>query len=472
MVVYIVIGVILLIYLVLVGLLGSFFPVESHKWIFRVVFWIFGLVGAGVFVWIHAKRQRRRKKREGELSRRRHRSAGARRRSAHRLGADGSRPQTGPPAALLVIGESGTTKTSTVVHCGAEPQLLAGQVYQDTSIAPTRLANFWFATDRVVIEAGSALLNDSDAWERLLRRLRPSRLRATFGGSEQAPRAVLFCIDCETLAQPQAQDKLAATARLVRERLGQAARLLGIDLPVYVLFTKLDRLPAFADYARNFSNEEAAAIVGETLPVRRAKRSGVYAEEETARLTEAFHSVYFELCDKRLMLLAREQQEAKLPGTYEFPREFGKLRGTIVRFLVDLCRPSQLDFGPFLRGFYFSGVRPVLVTEGTGRTAPSIEQAAAEYGEATRLFGSMGSGGQAAPSYGGGQTRKVPQWAFVTRLFNEVLLRDPTRGQRQQLQPLVALAQAPAAGGDYNDSVGQYHRLHGLLSQQQRFRGA
>jgi len=426
MVVYIVIGVILLIYLVLVGLLGSFFPVESHKWIFRVVFWIFGLAGAGVFVWIQVKRQRRLKRREGELAVEDidllARDAEARIASG-RMARD---PKLAHLRVLLVAGEPGSSKTSTVMHCGAEPQLLAGQVYQDTAIVPTRLANFWYAADTAVIEAGSALLNDADAWDRLIRRLRPSRLRATFGGSQQAPRAVLLCLDCETLAQPQSQEKLASTARLARERLGQAARRLGIDLPVYVLFTKLDRLPAFADYARNLSNEEAVAIVGETLPVRRGRRSGVYAEEETARLTEAFNAVYFELCDKRLMLLAREQQEAKLPGTYEFPREFGKLRGTIVRFLVDLCRPSQLDFGPFLRGFYFSGVRPVLVTEGTGRTAPSIEQASAEYGEATRLFGSMGSAGMQPQQYGGGQARKVPQWTFVTRLFSEVLLRDPT----------------------------------------------
>jgi type VI secretion system protein ImpL len=426
MVAYIVIGVILLVYLILVWLLGNFFPVESHKWIFRGVFWIFGIIGAGVFVWMHAKRQRRLKRREGELSVEDvdllARDAEARI-AAGRMARD---PKLAHLPVLIVGGEPGTSKTSTVVHCGAEPQLLAGQVYQDTAIAPTRLANFWYAADTVVIEAGSALLNDSDVWERLIRRLRPSRMRALFGGSEQAPRAALLCLDCETLAQPQGQEKLAATARLARERLGQAARLLGIDLPVYVLFTKLDRLPAFADYARNLSNEEAAAILGETLPVRRGRRSGVYAEEETARLTDAFNAVYFELCDKRLMLLAREQQESKLPGTYEFPREFGKLRGTIVRFLVDLCRPSQLDFGPFLRGFYFSGVGAGVVSEGTGRTAPSIEQASAEYGEATRLFGAMSGGAQAQSSFGGGQTRKVPQWTFVTRLFNEVLLRDPT----------------------------------------------
>jgi type VI secretion system protein ImpL len=426
MVVYIVIAVILLVYLVLVALLGSFFPVESHKWIFRVVFWIFGLVGAGVFVWIYAKRQRKRKRREGELSVEDidllARDAEARLASG-RMARD---PKLANLRALLVAGEPGATKTSTVVHSGAEPQLLAGQVYQDTAIAPTRLANFWYAADTVIIEAGSALLNDPDAWDRLIRRLRPPRMRAFFGGGQQAPRAVLVCVDCETLAQPQGQEKLTAIARLARERLGQAARLLGIDLPVYVLFTKLDRLPAFADYARNLGNEEAAAALGETLPVRRARQSGVYAEEETARLTEAFNAVYYELCEKRLMLLAREQQESKLPGTYEFPREFGKLRGMIVRFLVELCRPSQLDFGPFLRGFYFSGVRPVLVTEGTGRSAPSIEQASADYGEATRLFGSAGSGGAPQSAFSGGQTRKVPQWTFITRLFAEVLLRDPT----------------------------------------------
>ena len=39
------------------------------------------------------------------------------------------------------------------------------------------------------------------------------------------------------------------------------------------------------------------------------------------------------------------------------------MRVPLVRFLVELCRPSQLTTGPFLRGFYFSGVRPVMVTE-------------------------------------------------------------------------------------------------------------
>ena len=65
------------------------------------------------------------------------------------------------------------------------------------------------------------------------------------------------------------------------------------------------------------------------------------------------------MCDLRPEYLARETRPQKLPGIYEFPREFRKLRRAMVQFLVDLCRPSQLTVGPFLRGFYFSGVRPL-----------------------------------------------------------------------------------------------------------------
>ena len=45
------------------------------------------------------------------------------------------------------------------------------------------------------------------------------------------------------------------------------------------------------------------------------------------------------------------------------------------RYLVELCRPSQITVGPFLRGFYFSGVRPIMVNEvaPAGPAAPARE---------------------------------------------------------------------------------------------------
>ena len=72
-------------------------------------------------------------------------------------------------------------------------------------------------------------------------------------------------------------------------------------------------------------------------------------------MTWAFNQLFHSFCDHRLLLLPREGDATKVPQSYEFPREFRKLRTALVQFLVDVCRPSQLRAGPFLRGFYFSG---------------------------------------------------------------------------------------------------------------------
>ena len=46
---------------------------------------------------------------------------------------------------IFVIGDRGTAKTSTILQSGIEPELLAGQVYQDNAVTPTRTANIFYA---------------------------------------------------------------------------------------------------------------------------------------------------------------------------------------------------------------------------------------------------------------------------------------------------------------------------------------
>ena len=108
---------------------------------------------------------------------------------------------------------------------------------------------------------------------------------------------------------------------------------------------------------------QSTQVVGSTLPIRPPQSTGVYAEEETRRLNAAFNDLFASLCDKRIEFLGREHDPEKLPFAYEFAREFRKVRDSAVQFLVDLCKPSQLRANPFLRGFYFSGVRAIFVTE-------------------------------------------------------------------------------------------------------------
>src|SRR5205085_3589293 len=191
---------------------------------------------------------------------------------------------------------------------------------------------------------------------------------------------------------------------------------------------KADRISFFHDYVHTFNNDEATQVLGATLPLASGPSRGVYGEEQAARITDAFNRLYLSLCEKRIDFLARENDPERLPGTYEFPREFRKTRSAIVQFLVDLCRPSELTAAPFLRGFYFSGVRPVFVRE--SMAAPAQRQSAqrAFQGEsgATGIF-RLGQGGaqpQPAPAAEITEVRKVPQWVFLNHFFGDVLLAD------------------------------------------------
>lgn len=330
---------------------------------------------------------------------------------------------------MFVIGDRGTAKTSSILNSGLEPELLAGQVYQDNIVTPTRGANIFFARDTVFVEAGGAVMANPGAWKTLVTKLRPARLKSLIGGSGQAPRAVLLCFDLEAFTKPGAGEAVAAAARYLHDRLGEISQELGINVPVYALFTRADRLPFFAEWVHNLTNEEAGQVVGITLPMRPAAAQGVYAETETQRLTASFDALFHSFADHRLMILPREADLTKVPQAYEFPREFRKLRSMLVQFLVDVGRPSQLRASPFLRGFYFSGVRPVEVRDvAPGGPVAAAPQAQADVGGgATRMFRAGFQAEQrAAQAYAPqfGATRKVPQWLFLGHLFQDVLLAD------------------------------------------------
>ena len=323
----------------------------------------------------------------------------------------------------LLLGDTGCAKTSVMLHSGLDPELLAGQVYQQGNVTSTRTANFWYSRRSIFVEAAGRLPGDAPKWRKLIQKLQPKS--SVVGKGEQAARAAIVCFDCENFTKPGALELASAAAHTLRARLAEISQSLGINLPVYALFTKMDRLPFFTEYVRNFTNDEASQVLGVTLPMLGARPEGVYAEQEAARLSGSFESLFRSLADARIEFLPRENDPGKLPAEYEFPREFRKTRQTAVQFLIDLCRPSQLTTGPFLRGFYFTGVRPVVINEAAPVQAAT--QQAASYGApagATGIFRVGANQPMQAPQQVAAGSRKVPQWMFLGQFFTGVLLAD------------------------------------------------
>jgi type VI secretion system protein ImpL len=325
---------------------------------------------------------------------------------------------------IYVIGDENSAKTQTVLQSGLDPELIAGNIYRDGLVAPTQLANIWLAGNYVLVEAGGAMLRQAPLWLRLVRSTIPARLGSVFGDSRLPARSVVVCVSIERILAPNTSEQIRALAQGLNERLRQLSQTLGISLPIYVLFTKLDNITPFAEYVGRLSDEEVKLPIG-TLLSTLSTGSGLYTEQATAMIGARFDQLIYALAEFRMDVLSRGGELQNLARAYEFPRDLRKVRGGIVGFLAEVARPSQIGVNPFLRGFFFAGMRAHLI-EDVLEVGPAQQQAAAPVNAgATRIFSLAAmQQEQAAPQPRRGGTRKVAQWVFLPHLFSKILLAD------------------------------------------------
>ena len=422
-------------------------------WVLRGGLWLLDFLAIGVLIWFLLRRSAKSPKRAPEEEREIDAAvAAARSRLASSRLAGASGLDHLP--LVLVLGPEASSKTTMVVRSGLEPELLSGEAFRGDAVAPTRSINIWYSKEAILLEAGSRVLADAGQWKRLVHHLHPRRLRAALSGGAQAPRVAVVCFSCEEFLRPDAAESVTARAQSLRSRLSHLALELGIRLPVYVIFTKADRIPHFSEYVRNFTRDEAREVFGTTLPFD-TQGADSYAEREFKRVDRVFQRFFHSLASKRLKFLPRENLPESAASAYEFPREFRKVIPQATQFLLDLGRPSQLEMSPLLRGFYFVGVRPVVVSEAAFEMAPQMSATSEPMPiGATSVFNPGKARGavaaklaQAAPT-----ERKVPQWLFLDRLFPEIVLNDPAAmkltqgGRRVDLLRRLLLFVAMVAG--------------------------
>jgi len=335
---------------------------------------------------------------------------------------------------VYIVGDENSAKTQTVLQSGLDPELIAGNVYQDGAVVPTQLANIWLAGNFILVEAGGALLRQPSLWLKLIKATLPARLGSVFSkGSRLPARSVVLCVSIERLLAPNTSEQIRALAQSLNERLRQLSQTLGIALPAYVLFTKLDNIAPFGEYVGRLSEEEVKAPIGLLLAALDSG-SGLYTEQATALISTRFDQLLFALSEFRIEVLSRGGELQDLARAYEFPRDLRKVRPGIVSFLAEVARPSQIGVNPFLRGFFFTGMRAHMVEDvidvGPARTQPAVTADAG----ATRIFSLAGMQAAQAPApQRRGGMRKVPQWVFLPQVFSRILFADKSALEASQL---------------------------------------
>jgi hypothetical protein len=245
---------------------------------------------------------------------------------------------------LLVLGESGGGKTAAVRESGLD---LPAEYASRVTGAPTGSVDWWLANEAIVIDlAGRYLLQEDDAseheWRSLLRLLRRHRTGVAANG-------LIFAISVESLLSRSAGE-LEEHARALRRRLNEATDELGVDLPVYVMVTKLDQVEGFVEAIAASPVIRSDGALGWTNDQR------VLADPEHA-VVEGLSDLLGRLEGILPELMLREPDPVRRRRIFCLPDEMESVITALGRFLGRALAPTPYDAPPYLRGVYLTSAR-------------------------------------------------------------------------------------------------------------------
>ena len=214
-------------------------------------------------------------------------------------------------------------------------------------VGGTRNCDWWFAEDAVLLDtAGRYATQDSyqeldrEGWLGFLRMLKKYRRRRPVNGA-------IVAISISDL-MTQTSEERQAHAQAIQSRIQELYEQLGVQVPIYVLFTKLDLLHGFMEYFEELNQNDRAQVWGATFDLEESQSGATEClDEEFSRLEQRLHS---QLLEK----LERQRNLQRRGAIYTFPQQFSALKGTISNFLKQIFDQSRFQQSVRLRGLYFT----------------------------------------------------------------------------------------------------------------------
>lgn len=293
----------------------------------------------------------------------------------------------------VIIGPPGSGKTTLIQKSGLR------LITQDAAagVGGTRNCDWWFADEAVLVDtAGRYTSHDSSAdgdaagWRKFLATLKKARPLQPLNG-------VILAIGLDEVARVDAAG-LERHIVTLRARVAELGRELGLELPVYVLFTKADLLVGFTEFFDDLSAEGRRSVLGHTLPLAADRPA-------QASLAAGYDDMVQALADRLPARLQAEGDSVRRGAAFALPARLIDLRARLVRLLDGVfgagAAATPHAAAARLRGFYF--------TSGVQQGTPF-----------DRLLGSLsasiGQGQRARPSN--------PRAFFVNRLLAEVVIPE------------------------------------------------
>ncbi len=295
----------------------------------------------------------------------------------------------------VIVGPPGAGKTTALRSSGLGFPHLSREQAGLRGAGGTRNCDWWLSNEAVLIDTAgryTAEEADREEWFAFLDMLREQRSRRPING-------VLLAIGADWVGGLDSAG-LDALGRTLRDRIDELMTRLEITAPVYLLVTKCDLLPGFAETFGALSKAERRQIWGFTYPLMEEAAAGVEARfcEHFDELTEALAQVAL----RRIGAVRRVEHREKILG---FPQQLQALREPLRELVGNVFSENSYRETPPLRGVY--------LTSGTQEGRPI-----------DRVLAAMGNAFGIAAQTIAQEPARDPKSYFLGDLFAEVVFPD------------------------------------------------
>ena len=248
----------------------------------------------------------------------------------------------------IIIGPPGAGKTTALLNSGLKFALQTGKDRRPVSgVGGTRYCDWWFTEDAVLIDtAGRYTTQDSNAgadaqsWLSFLDLLKKFRPLQPINGVMVG----ISLADLMTLSETE----LAAHTAAIRRRLTELHNRLGVDFPVYVIFTKADLVSGFNEFFGALGEQRRRMVWGATFKVKDKSENKVgEAPDEFDLLVDRLNQ---EMADR----LQQEADPVARARIFGFPSQMAAIKPAFIGFLNQIFEPTRYQTDIPLRGFYFT----------------------------------------------------------------------------------------------------------------------
>ena len=243
----------------------------------------------------------------------------------------------------LLLGTANCGKTSLILNSGLKFPLNEQADRHLYKLKPTERCEILYGNEAVFVDTpGSYSESHVDSmpnqlWSKLLRqmfRVRPAR----------PVNGIIVCVSMRDMIDSDTARR-EHLARTIRTRLSDVLKQLRSYVPVYLIFTKCDAIPGFAQFFAHLQRHEREQTFGCL-----AKGDTMEPGDIRIELKELMQTLNSQIISK----IHQERDLQSRGEMFQFPQELASLGSRLEDFIAETFGPSRYHRPVMFRGFFFT----------------------------------------------------------------------------------------------------------------------